>query len=69
MRGGEGEDAQHERGHQDTFKGFLRSGNDYGEFSATSKASSEKEKQTFLRSKNVYGELDATNEMRAEKEK
>ena len=30
-----------------------------GEFSATSKASSEKEKQTFLRSKNVYGELDA----------
>ena len=26
---GEGEDAQHERGHQDTFKGFLRSGNDY----------------------------------------
>ena len=33
MRGGEGEDAQHERGHQDTFKGFLRSGNVYGEFS------------------------------------
>ena len=32
-----------------------------GEFSATSKASSEKEKQTFLRSKNVYGELDAMN--------
>ena len=27
-----------------------------GEFSATSKASSEKETQTFLRSKNVYGE-------------
>ena len=40
-----------------------------GEFSATSKASSEKEKQTFLRSKNVYGELDATNEMSSEKEK
>ena len=40
-----------------------------GEFSATSKASSEKETQTFLRSKNVYGELDATNEMSAEKEK
>ena len=34
MRGGEGEDAQHERGHQDTFKGFLRSGNDYGELDA-----------------------------------
>ena len=33
-----------------------------GEFSATSKASSEKEKQTFLRSKNVYGELDAISQ-------
>ena len=40
-----------------------------GEFSATSKASSEKEKQTFLRSKNVYGELDAMNVVNAEKEK
>ena len=43
---------------------FVRRTDDYfillearkpGEFSATSKASSENEKQTFLRSKNVYG--------------
>ena len=45
------------------------SGLSCGEFSATSKASSEKEKQTFLRSKNVYGEFSATSKASSEKEK